>query len=294
MKSGKVLVLGGGIGGIQTSLDLASSGFYVYLVEKSPSIGGVMAQLDKTFPTNDCSTCILSPKMVEAGRHLNIELITNAEISSLKGEPGNLIAEVKKHPRYVDLDKCKGCGDCIEACPVNYAPQIQKKTEYINNLTKDEIERLKKIFAKYSSNEKIGKEMLIEILHDINTEFNYIPENIVKYLSNVIEIPLSHIYHVVTFYTAFTMKPRGRHLIRVCMGTACHSRGAPKILDEIERELGIKAGETTEDFEFTVETVNCLGTCALAPVIMIDNDYHSVTTSKLARVIESYRKNNAP
>uniref|UniRef100_A0A7C4UA00 NAD(P)H-dependent oxidoreductase subunit E n=1 Tax=candidate division WOR-3 bacterium TaxID=2052148 RepID=A0A7C4UA00_UNCW3 len=155
------------------------------------------------------------------------------------------------------------------------------------------MERLKKIFSKYSENEKIGKEMLIEILHDINTEYNYIPENIAKYLSEVLNIPLSHIFHVVTFYTAFSMKPRGKHLIRVCMGTACHSRGSPKILDELERELGIKAGETTDDKEFTVETVNCLGTCALAPVITIDGDYHSVSASKLAKLIEKYRKGNA-
>ncbi len=117
-KVGAVLVVGGGIAGVQASLDLAESGYYVYLVESSPAIGGVMAQLDKTFPTNDCSMCILSPKLVEAGRHLNIEIIPSADLLSLKGEPGNFKAEIRKRPRYVDLKKCTSCNDCTQVCPV--------------------------------------------------------------------------------------------------------------------------------------------------------------------------------
>jgi heterodisulfide reductase subunit A-like polyferredoxin len=117
-KVGAVLVVGGGIAGVQASLDLAESGYYVYLLESSPAIGGVMAQLDKTFPTNDCSMCILSPKLVEAGRHLNIEIVPNAELLSLKGEPGNFKAEIRKRPRYVDLKKCTSCNDCAQVCPV--------------------------------------------------------------------------------------------------------------------------------------------------------------------------------
>ncbi|MGB9561736.1 MAG: FAD-dependent oxidoreductase, partial [bacterium] len=98
---GAVLVLGGGIGGVQASLDLAESGYLVYLVERKLSIGGTMAQLDKTFPTNDCSICILSPKLVEAGRHRNIRLMTNAELLSVDGEPGNFKAKILLHPRYI-------------------------------------------------------------------------------------------------------------------------------------------------------------------------------------------------
>lgn len=117
-KIGAVLVVGGGIGGIQSSLDLAQSGFKVYLLESSPCLGGVMAQLDKTFPTNDCSMCILSPKLVECGRHLNVELITNAQLSEIGGRPGQFEVTIVRKPRYVDLSKCTGCGECVPNCPV--------------------------------------------------------------------------------------------------------------------------------------------------------------------------------
>ncbi|MBE9573646.1 MAG: FAD-dependent oxidoreductase [Proteobacteria bacterium] len=112
------MIIGGGIGGMQAALDLADSGFYVYLVEKSSSIGGRMAQLDKTFPTNDCSMCIMSPKLVECGRHLNIEILTLSEIESIAGEQGNFHVKVHQKARYINPDKCTGCGDCAQACPV--------------------------------------------------------------------------------------------------------------------------------------------------------------------------------
>jgi heterodisulfide reductase subunit A len=115
---GAVLVVGGGIGGIQTSLDLAESGFKVYLLEKSISIGGTMAQLDKTFPTNDCSMCIMSPKLVDAGRHRNIEILTNARVEKVEGEPGRFKVLVHKKARSISIEECKACGDCTKVCPV--------------------------------------------------------------------------------------------------------------------------------------------------------------------------------
>jgi heterodisulfide reductase subunit A-like polyferredoxin len=125
-KVGAVMVVGGGIAGIQSSLDLAESGYYVYLVETSPAIGGVMAQLDKTFPTNDCSMCILSPKLVEAGRHLNIQTLTYSEVTKVEGGPGNFEVTVKKKSRYVDPLKCTGCGECPQVCPVPVKNQFDE------------------------------------------------------------------------------------------------------------------------------------------------------------------------
>jgi len=114
---GAVLVVGGGIGGIQAALDLAEAGYFVHLVEKSPAIGGVMSQLDKTFPTCDCSICILSPKLVECGRHPNIELLTYSELLDVQGVPGNFTAKVLKHARSVNESLCTGCSICQEKCP---------------------------------------------------------------------------------------------------------------------------------------------------------------------------------
>jgi heterodisulfide reductase subunit A len=112
------LVIGGGIAGMQASIDLANQGFKVYLVEREPSIGGHMAQLDKTFPTLDCSACILTPKMVEVSRHPNIELITYSEISHIEGDAGNFDVKVLRKPRLVKHEKCTGCGTCARHCPV--------------------------------------------------------------------------------------------------------------------------------------------------------------------------------
>lgn len=112
-----VVVIGAGIAGIQASIDLAQMGFQVYLVERTPSIGGRMAQLDKTFPTNDCAICILAPKMIECAGHENVHLLTYSEVVDVEGQAGDFRVRVRRNPRYVDVERCTGCGECVEKCP---------------------------------------------------------------------------------------------------------------------------------------------------------------------------------
>lgn len=121
-KIGSVMVVGGGIGGMQAALDLAESGIRVYLVENKSCIGGVMAQLDKTFPTNDCAMCTMAPRLVEISRHKDIEIITMADVEGIKGEAGNFTVSLLKRPRYVITEKCTGCGTCLESCPATRLP----------------------------------------------------------------------------------------------------------------------------------------------------------------------------
>jgi heterodisulfide reductase subunit A-like polyferredoxin len=123
---GSVMVVGGGVAGIKAALDLADSGYYVYVVETTPAIGGVMAQLDKTFPTTDCSMCILSPYLVETGRHPNIELVTYADVETVEGYPGNFKVKVMKKARSIDTDHCTGCRACVDNCPVSYVTEIHE------------------------------------------------------------------------------------------------------------------------------------------------------------------------
>ncbi|GAI58034.1 unnamed protein product, partial [marine sediment metagenome] len=117
-KIGSITIVGGGIAGIQAALDIANSGFKVHLVEEKPSLGGVMAQLDKTFPTNDCSACMMGPKLVEVANHPNIEIFAYTDVLNVDGEAGRFQLTLKKNARGVDPEKCIGCGICAEKCPV--------------------------------------------------------------------------------------------------------------------------------------------------------------------------------
>ena len=123
---GAALVVGGGIGGMQASLDLANGGIKVYLIESKPAIGGVMAQLDKTFPTNDCAMCTMAPRLVEIGRHRGIDILTLSEVERIEGQPGNFTVTIKRQPRFVDEAKCTGCGACTEQCPVSLPSEFDQ------------------------------------------------------------------------------------------------------------------------------------------------------------------------
>ncbi len=280
-KTGSVVVVGGGIGGIQASLDLADSGFKVYLVEETPSIGGKMAQLDKTFPTNDCSMCIMSPKLVECGRHLNIEKLTFSEVEEISGEPGKFKVKVRQKARSIDMDKCTGCGVCTTVCPVRFKVNVphEEKIEVDETVLQTD-----EIIGRYEGK----RQFMIQMLQDANAEFNYLPEKALKRISERLNVPYAEVYGTASFYKAFSLEPRGEHIIQVCLGTACHVRGAAKVLDEITRELGLVESGTTDDMKFTVETVNCLGACALAPVIAVDGKFHGqMTPGKVGNMLDA-------
>ncbi len=133
------------------------------------------------------------------------------------------------------------------------------------------------------------KGMLISILQDIQTEYSYLPKEALIQVSEGLDIPLSQVYSVATFFKAFTLKPRGRHLINVCLGTACHVRGGVRILETIERKLEINRGETTQDLKYTLETVNCVGACALGPIVIVDGEYSGqIKTDKVKPLLDSY------
>jgi NADH-quinone oxidoreductase subunit E len=152
-----------------------------------------------------------------------------------------------------------------------------------SNLTKADIqEKLWEIFSRYHGD----RQELIPILQETQEQFRYLPAEAMREISKFLRIPESTIYGVSTFYAQFKLTPMGRKMVKVCRGTACHVRGGAKILEETEKLLGIKAGETTDDLEYTLESIACFGSCALAPVMVIDNNVHGrMATSKVKGVI---------
>jgi len=148
-------------------------------------------------------------------------------------------------------------------------------------------EKIKSIVHKYGCN----TDSLISILQDIQTEYLYLPESSLSDVADLLDLPKIQVYAVATFFKAFSLKPKGKHIVNVCLGTACHVRGAPAVLDELKRELGIEPGETTKDMQFTLETVNCVGSCALGPVIVVDGKYYGkMNTEKVRKIFKEYRK----
>ena len=133
------------------------------------------------------------------------------------------------------------------------------------------------------------EQQLVSILQDVQAEHRYLPKDVLEEVSRLLNIPLSQVYGVATFFRAFSLTPRGRHLIKVCLGTACHVRGAARLLDKMELDLGIKRQETTDDLRFTLETVNCVGCCALGPMVLVDDDYHGeLTSDKVSPLLAKY------
>ncbi|MBI2252925.1 MAG: NADH-quinone oxidoreductase subunit NuoE [Armatimonadetes bacterium] len=150
-------------------------------------------------------------------------------------------------------------------------------------MKKEEIEN---ILKKYN----YDKSFIIGILQDLQAKENYLSKENLEYLSRELNISQGELYHLATFYKAFSLKPRGKHIFNVCLGTACHVRGGANIKEKLERDLGIKAGETTPDKQFTLETVNCLGCCAQGPVVVLDEEYHGeMNTAKVNKILKNIK-----
>jgi NADH-quinone oxidoreductase subunit E len=148
-------------------------------------------------------------------------------------------------------------------------------------------EKVPEILAKYQSDESA----LIAILQDIQEEYNYLPKPVLIQVSKELTIPLSRVLSLATFFKAFSLKPKGKHPVHVCLGTACHVRGAQRVLEKFERELGLKTGETSADQEFSLDAVRCVGCCGLAPVVQVGEEVHGkITQTKVAGVIKKYKK----
>jgi NADH-quinone oxidoreductase subunit E len=146
-------------------------------------------------------------------------------------------------------------------------------------------EKVGQVLEKYQRD----KSALIDILHDTQSEIGYLPKEALEEIGAGLGVPLSRVYSVATFFKAFSLQPRGRHLINVCLGTACHVRGSDKVLEQMEKELGIKTGGNTADLKFTLETVNCVGACALGPMVIVGEDYHGeMTPDKVSEVLKNY------
>jgi len=145
---------------------------------------------------------------------------------------------------------------------------------------------LDKIIEEYQG--KPGE--IISVLEKIQEVYGYLPQEVLKEVSEKLQVHLSRLFSLATFYSAFTLKPRGEHMVHVCLGTACHVRGAPKIVDELSRLLGIKPSDTTEDMKFTLETVRCIGCCSLAPVLKVDKDIYGYNTmDKMPKILANYK-----
>ncbi|HUT79378.1 MAG TPA: NAD(P)H-dependent oxidoreductase subunit E [Polyangia bacterium] len=135
---------------------------------------------------------------------------------------------------------------------------------------------------------------LIEILQDVQDAWRHLPEPVLRQVADALVVPLARVHHAATFYQAFSLEPRGLHQVQVCLGTACHVKGAPRVLDAIGRELGVTAGKTTADGQYTVEAVRCVGACGLAPVVALDGEYHGdLTPDNAARLMVRHRKEGA-
>jgi NADH:ubiquinone oxidoreductase subunit E/NAD-dependent dihydropyrimidine dehydrogenase PreA subunit len=219
-------------------------------------------------------------------RDLNIEVITMADVVSLDGEAGRFRATVRKRPRSIDSGKCTGCGDCWQSCPVTNVPQATAPFAPVLSLSAEDSGRLQAIVARYA--DEPGP--LLPVLQEINDGWGYLPRPVLERVSAEFTIPLAEILRVASFYNAFKLEPVGRHLIEVCLGTACFVRGSGLLLEHLEEEIGVHAGGTDKERRFTLETVRCIGCCALAPAMRIDGiTFGRIRLNAVAGILERFK-----
>ncbi len=290
-KVGAALVVGGGIGGMQAALDLAAAGIKVYVVEQKPGVGGVMAQLDKTFPTNDCAMCTMAPRLADLSRHKDVELLTLANVEKVEGGPGDFTVTVRKRARYVDEAKCTGCGSCVAGCPVRHRVQpIPEEHRAAIELAPEIRREVAEVLARWKGRQG----PLMPILQELNARFGYFPEDVLRFVARETGYPLTHLYRLATFYSAFSLTPRGKYTVSVCMGTTCYVRGAERLMEKFSEALGVDVDGTTEDRLFTLKAVRCIGCCGLAPAVAIGSEVHGKLAVKdVPKILDRYRKREA-
>ena len=222
-----------------------------------------MARLDKTFPTGDCATCIISPKLVECMRDHNIDVLTMADVIALQGEAGpfpgrSAAAAAQRGCRQVHRLRrlLAGLSGAVVPQPT---PAFQPACGWTRG----------RGLARYSWPATRRPAPLIPFLQDINDQRRYLPQPMLEYLAVRLDIPLAEILRVASFYNAFSLEPVGRHVIEICLGTACFVRGSGMLMERLEGELGIRDGGTDGEGRFTLRSVRCIGCCALAPAMRI-------------------------
>ena len=196
-----------------------------------------------------------------------LELLSQSTLETAPAPVRSALPSIPSMATSLELSQLE-----TEACQYLEAlKQTKNRSEEVMKKMVQELARIDQTVDKYGGD----KTYLIQILLDIQRENRWLPKDALIWVSEKLDIPLSQIYHIATFYKAFSLVPQGRHSVAVCMGTACHVRGAPRLLEKVTDTLKINAGETSSDQKFTLNTVNCLGCCALGPVMLVDNEYHS-------------------
>lgn len=184
-------------------------------------------------------------------------------------------------------DKCTGCGVCLDACPIRY--EVQLPEEVARARTAYGAATDEAAVADIIGRHRQERGNLLPILLDINRHFNWLPRASLEHVAAELKTPLTEILAVASFYNAFSLTPRGKHIVNVCLGTGCFVKGSPRLLDQLERKLGIKHGRTTEDMLFTLEVVRCIGCCALAPAMRVGEDtFGRLTPGQVSKIIDAY------